>query len=351
MSDQDVQHQEISMQICEMGGTEIAEGDLVQNMEPIPDGEQLDHVSSRKPTQWLVAHQRQLIELGILLVLALVSIFLLGNIFSNPETYLGITATLDEKKANVMGLMTTTTAASAAISLIPNDVGGPIAEKLVDLSSYFMVILAVIYLEKFLITIFGTLTFQILLPVALVCIAVAIFSPEGSRGKENWRKMGIKLGAFGLAIFLVVPTSVWVSDRIDESFETSLAAANTAMQESTAQIEESVQEAEEQEAAQAQEKSFFESIADTVSGGFNAITGAVQGALDGFVNQLNQMIDTLAVMIVTSCLIPIVVLAFFLWIIKMLTGLDFGTTSTVMNTASSKGRSFASGVRSSIKKA
>lgn len=295
---------------------------------------------------WMLIRKAQIIQLAVFIVVALFSIFILGSIFSDPGTYTGLISTLDEKKSNVMALMTTTTAASAAISLIPNDVGAPIAEKLVDLSSYFMVILAVIYLEKFLIAIFGTLTFQLLIPVALAFIAIANFRQEGSVARANLQKIGIKLGAFGLALFLVVPTSVWISNTIDETFEASLQATNASMQESTEQIEETIQEAE----VETEEKGFFESIADTVAGGFNAVTGAVQGTLDGFANQLNQMIDTLAVMIVTSCLIPILVLAFFLWIIKMLTGLNFGTTSGIMNAASKKGRSFASGIKQSITK-
>lgn len=297
-------------------------------------------------SSWFMQRKPQLITLGVFIMLAFISIFLLGNIFSSPETYAGITATLDEKKANVMALMTTTTAASAAVSLIPGEAGQPIADKLIDLSSYFMVILAVIYLEKFLIAVLGTLTFQIIIPVALVFLAIALFTPQGSLTTENLRKIGIKLGAFALAIFLVVPTSVWVSDKIDESFEVSLATANTSMQESTEQIEESIQEAEGEQ----EEKGLLESITDTVAGGFNAITGTVQNALDAFANQLNQLIDTLAVMIVTSCLIPIIVLALFLWAIKMLTGLNFGTTSTIMNAASRKGRSLATDIKSTFAK-
>lgn len=299
------------------------------------------------PKEWIAVHARQLIQTGVLAVVALFSIFVLGTVFSDPGTYTDLIATLDEKKANVMGLMATTAGASAAISLLPGDAGGPIAEKLIDLSSYFMVILAVIYLEKFLIAIFGTLTFQILVPFALLLIVIALFRPAGSAAQANLRRVGVKLGAFGLALFLVVPVSVWVSDTIDQSFEVSLAATNESMQESTAQIEESIQNAE---ADENEEKGFFDSIVDTVSSGFNIVTGAVQSVLDGFVQQLNTLIDTLAVMIVTSCLVPIIVLAFFLWMIKMLTGINFGSAATVMSAASTKGRSFASSLKRSVTK-
>ena len=37
---------------------------------------------------------------------------------------------------------------------------------------------------------------------------------------------------------------------------------------------------------------------------------------------LNRFVEALAVMIVTACIIPLLVLLFFLWVIKQFTGLD-----------------------------
>lgn len=333
---------------------ELTEYSASQEPSALPSG--TDHLMrtevgndliNRGPKEWIRVHARQLIQTGMLAIVALFSILALGTVFSDPGTYTDLIATLDEKKANVMGLMATTAGASAAISLLPGDAGAPIAEKLIDLSSYFMVILAVIYLEKFLITIFGTLTFKILVPFALLLVVIALFRPAGSPAQANLRRVGMKLGAFGLALFLVVPVSVWVSDTIDQSFEASLLATNESMQEATAQIEE---DAQSTESGDGEDKGFFDSIMDTVNGGISTITGAVQETLDGFVQQLNTLIDTLAVMIVTSCLVPIIVLAFFLWMIKMLTGINFGSASTVMNAASTKGRSFASSIKRSVSK-
>ena len=40
--------------------------------------------------------------------------------------------------------------------------------------------------------------------------------------------------------------------------------------------------------------------------------------IDEFKTMLNNMLEALAVMIVTSCLIPIIVLLFFIWLIKVI---------------------------------
>ena len=38
---------------------------------------------------------------------------------------------------------------------------------------------------------------------------------------------------------------------------------------------------------------------------------------------LNRFVESLAVMIVTSCVIPILVLLFFVWLVRQFTGIDF----------------------------
>ncbi len=281
---------------------------------------------------------------AVLAAVALVSLIVFANIASNPETYTGIIGTLDEKKSNVMVLATTTTAASAAISALPNDMGTPIADKLVDFSSYFMVILAVIYLEKFLLTTLGFLGFGILIPVACALFAVAVFLRRGTLTRVNLQRLGTKLAAFGLALALVVPVSVWLTDNVDATFDESLAASNAAAQEATEQLEESAQ------AAPQEDQGLLGGIASAVQEGWNGLTQGAQQALDSLGDQLNTMIDTLAVMIVTSCLIPLLVLILFLQLVKIITGLDFGGATAVMGAARTKGRAVASSLRRPVQK-
>ena len=281
---------------------------------------------------------------AVLAAVALVSLIVFANIASNPETYTGIIGTLDEKKGNVMVLATTTTAASAAISALPNDMGTPIADKLVDFSSYFMVILAVIYLEKFLLTTLGFLGFGILIPVACALFAVAVFLRRGTLTRVNLQRLGTKLAAFGLALALVVPVSVWLTDNVDATFDESLAAASAAAQEAAEQLEESAQ------AAPQEDQGLLGGIASAVQEGWNGLTQGAQQALDSLGQQLNTMIDTLAVMIVTSCLIPLLVLILFLQLVKIITGLDFGGATAVMGAARTKGRAVASSLRRPVQK-
>ena len=272
----------------------------------------------------------KVINAGVLVVAALISLLLLANIASSPSTYSGMYETLDEKKLNVMGLAATTTAASAAISVLPDDTGSAIANKLADFASYF------------LLTTFGFLAFGILIPMACVLFAIAVFLRRGTLTKVNLQRLGTKLTAFGLALALVVPASVWLTDNIDKTFDESIAASNAAAQQATQELEESVQEDTQED------KGLLEGIADAMQDGFTAITQGVQDALDNLGQQLNNMIDTVAVMVVTSCLIPLIVLMVFLQVVKIITGLDFGGVSAVMGAARTRGRRISSSVRKQV---
>ena len=53
-----------------------------------------------------------------------------------------------------------------------------------------------------------------------------------------------------------------------------------------------------------------------------SITGAAAGAVEKLRNVLNRFLEALAVMLVTTCLIPILVLLFFVWLVKLILGVE-----------------------------
>ena len=55
---------------------------------------------------------------------------------------------------------------------------------------------------------------------------------------------------------------------------------------------------------------------------WDKIKDGAAGAVKKVEQSLNQFVEALAVLIVTSCIIPILVLVFFVWLMKMLLGMD-----------------------------
>ena len=72
--------------------------------------------------------------IGLLVVAMLVSIFPAREHFSDPSAYQTTIQTLDEKKTNVTVMIAVAMGASTGITLIPDDTGTPIADKLADIA-------------------------------------------------------------------------------------------------------------------------------------------------------------------------------------------------------------------------
>ena len=88
-----------------------------------------------------------------LVVLALLSGFVARPHFADTKTWDSTIEVIDQKKGNVLALTTSCVALSAGITALPGDTGTPVAEQLAQLSGNLGIVLAVLYLEKYLLTI------------------------------------------------------------------------------------------------------------------------------------------------------------------------------------------------------
>ena len=241
-----------------------------------------------------------------LVILAVVSFFPLAKSFPDSKLYDGAvkecTASIDEKTATVLRLTATATVTSAGISAIPGDTATPIAEKLADFSEYFLVILCVLYAEKYLLAIIPTGVFRLLVP-----LACAFFIVGALRSSRRWAVQGGRLLLIGLLMLCVIPVSLKVSDTIYRNYQESISATINAAEALTETTDELVQAQEDQ------------GLIEKILGKIKETTGSLTNRA---AETLNRFVEAVAVMIVTSCVIPILVLLFFIWVIKQLTGVD-----------------------------
>ncbi|MBR2547054.1 MAG: beta-carotene 15,15'-monooxygenase [Eubacterium sp.] len=246
--------------------------------------------------------KQKIIAACVLAALAFISFLVIGSIVKNPETFGGIIKSLDEKAENVMALTGAAAASAAAITLIPGDVGTPIAEKLVDMSGYFMIILAAIYLEKWLVTITGVIAFAVLIPISLIGLALDLFTAE-----HPFRSLFVKVICFALILFAAVPASVMLAEKVDKTYGVT--------------VKETIEEAEKK-SKEIQNQAGNETNNNALEKIFNTVKGGVNGKVEEFKTILSKFIQAAAVLIVTSCVIPIAVMVFFIWIIKMIIGIQ-----------------------------
>ena len=283
--------------------------------------------------------KQKCITAAVLLLVAILSITVVGKYVSAPENHQKTIASLDEKKQTVMEVT------SALITLLPGDTATPIAEKMADVSGYLLVVLCAIYLEKYLVTITGYVAFTYLIP-----IACGLWILNLAFENATVRKLAAKLAVFGLAISLVVPASVKISDLIGDTYQAQIEATIEDARNTQSILENSdlgngtdatdasgtgtmgtaTQNTQEKDnSTSGSVTNIFDWAKDAISNAQESVSNVVDNVVisseelvQKVENSLNHFIEAVAVMIITSCVIPMLVLLLFFWMVKIVLDVD-----------------------------
>lgn len=259
-----------------------------------------------------------------LIILSLVLGFILSPRAMNNDT--SSASYLTDKRTEVLELAAAAAASSVAITALPGDAGTPIAEELAHLSGYFTVILTAIYFEKFLAAVAGTAALKCLIPFALICIILGLW-----RFGDRLRGAGEKLLIFGLVLLLLVPCSVKLSQAVEKNILTPSEAETQQVAEEYLPAETTPEPEQTQKPETAQDivsvitgfiTDTAENIAQTASDAADTVSGAVSEKIEAGKDLLNRLVDQIAALIITSCVIPIAVLLVLIWVLKILFSVD-----------------------------
>lgn len=253
-----------------------------------------------------------------LVVLALLSGFVARPHFADTKTWDSTIEVIDQKKGNVLALTTSCVALSAGITALPGDTGTPVAEQLAQLSGNLGIVLAVLYLEKYLLTILWSVDLGILIPFALVLFAASL----GIHGRWSTsavlRRVATRVLVVAMIGMALVPASVWVSQKVDETYQVSIEQAE---QKATSAADASSSKSEKKSKVKT-DKNVLEQLTEGASSLLTSVTDSAKSMTDEVVQQVTDLIEGVIVMIVTSCVIPLLVLAAFLWLGHVLLGID-----------------------------
>ena len=237
----------------------------------------------------------------LLILLAVISCFPFAALCDNSKLSQSLLTSMEEKTSAVMKLSAACAVASAGITAIPGDTATPIAEKLADLTGYFLIVLSVLYTEKALLSLLGAAAFKVIIPAACVL---------GILGVWFWGKgklLAKKLALFALAIAVAIPVSLLISDRIYDGYSVRIEetlASSEDLNEQTAPLAEADHDA---------------SIIATI---LSRLAETAASLSSKAADLLNRYIESVAILIVTSCILPCLGFVFILWIVKMLFGVD-----------------------------
>lgn len=249
---------------------------------------------------------RRWIAVAALVVIALLSAFVLAGRLSDPAFHAASIAALDEKKVTVTELTAAAAAGSIALSAVPGDATTPIANQVAEIATWLLIVVGAILLEKFLLTMTCLVTFQYLIPIACALTVAWLFT-----NRAVLVRLAVRLAAFGLVICLVVPASLQVSLLMEQTFDTQ-------------QTVDAVQQAADavEQADTAEDTEDEGGLGGWLSGIGETITGGVSAAVDKAEQMLSQFVDAVAVLIITCCALPLAVLLFFLWVTKLIFGVQ-----------------------------
>lgn len=244
-----------------------------------------------------------IIKIAFLVALALISYFFLSKYFSAESTHAESIAYLDDKKSSVIAMTATVAGASAILSIIPVSPLTPIANQLAGMTNWLLLIMIIVIMEKYILTVTGFICFAIIIPAACgLFICYLLFK------SLFCRSLAIKLALFGLSIFLVVPTSVQLSKLIEQTNRDSI-------DQSMEVLNEDIEENDADNNNQSENKNILEQIAASIQ-------TVSQDTIDTAKTKISNFIDSIAVLVVTSCIIPLLVILGYSLIVKMIFGIQ-----------------------------
>ena len=207
---------------------------------------------------------------------------------------------VEESSNTVMKFSAATLSTSLAISALPDDFATPLADSLADMNIYFIAILVMLHFEQLLIRYGVKLAFAIAIPVACGIGILSILLK-----KELLKGIAARVAVLGLAVALVVPCSTHITNYV--------AADLTAYVENTiADTEDGADKLNEAMDGGTEEQTIFEKLSDL----FQTAINDMSNLMSHFQNTIRKCMNSIAILILTNCLMPIVNFFILKWILK-----------------------------------
>ncbi len=284
---------------------------------------------------------------ALCLILAVVSFASVAPVMENPETYPATIESLDNKRLSVVEMSAALVGISVAVAAVPGDATTPIANQISELNSYLIIVLGAIMLEKFLLPIIALVVWRALVPVAMLFFILFILFR-----KRILRAVAIHMLILSTAMSCLIPFGVKIGDMVDESFGTEdlLSKIRTEISEMTEEITATIEEStsfgtssdksaeKKKKKESTEDKNILEQISgfrdslsdigkdindlkDNITDGFSNLGDTFSAAAAQAVEKakiiMGDLMDAIAILLVTVCVIPIVTLLIMFGIVKL----------------------------------
>lgn len=242
------------------------------------------------------------IKILLLALAALLSIFVAASMIPKTDFVQESLESVEENSDTVMKFSAATLSTSLAISALPDDFATPLADSLADMNAYFIAILVVLFLEKLLIQYGIKLTFMILIPAA--CALGFLFVVTK---RDILKGLAIRLCIFGLAVAFVVPCSTHVTDIVASDLTDYVNETIQETEDGAGKLNEAMEDSGE-------DKTIFEKLSDL----FQTAVNGVSDLMQHFQNTIRKAMNSIAILILSNCLMPLLTFFVLRWLLKEL---------------------------------
>jgi hypothetical protein len=235
----------------------------------------------------------------VLVLIGALSFYFLNTSIPKSEFVKDSIESVEDSKDTVMRFSAAMLSASVAITLLPDDVATPLADSLADMNIYFVAILMILFFEKILI-VYGFKLAAVVLPIACAIYALSIILKQ-----DAMKSLAVRLSILVLAVALVVPCSTHVTNYVAADLTQYVEATIEATEDGADKINEARNVGED-------EKTVFEKLSES----FKTAIDDISDLMLYFQNSIRKCINSIAILLMTNCLMPI--LNFFLlkWILR-----------------------------------
>ena len=246
------------------------------------------------------------LKIALLVFLIVFSFFVAAQETSKLQIYQNSVQTLDDSKALVMKVTGASLALSVAITFLPDDWATPLADSLADMNKYFILMLGMIFAERLLVTAGVPLVFKILIPIALVLWILYLIFRE-----ERFRIFASKILALSIVLIVIVPAGTALSKYMCDTHMTYVNDTIVVAEDGSNLVDEYSE-------PESQDKSFY----DKVSTFFNTAIEGVKDLYNCYKGIVERFINSIVIMIVAYCVIPVLTFILLLWILNQLFQLE-----------------------------
>ena len=238
-----------------------------------------------------------------ILVLVLIGVFSFFVVTSWPPDRGFIKDSLEsveESSNTVMKFSAATLSTSLAISALPDDFATPLADSLADMNIYFIAILVMLHFEQLLIRYGVKLAFAIAIPAACGIGILSILLK-----KDLLKGIAARVAVLGLAVALVVPCSTHITNYV-------AADLTTYVENTIVDTEDGADKLNEAMEGGTEEQTIFEKLSDL----FQTAINDMSNLMSHFQNTIRKCMNSIAILILTNCLMPLVNFFILKWILK-----------------------------------